>query len=87
MPIDVSFDAPGAHLVEAVVTAEHDVLADNNTLSREVVVEPRLRLLYVHPATDDAGIAARALSNAGVQVTTVRPEALPGNPRPSTGGM
>ena len=45
----------GPHLVEAVVTAARDVLPDNNTLPREIGVEPRPRVLYVHAALDDAG--------------------------------
>ena len=84
MPVDVTFDGAGPHLVEAVVTAEGDVLPDNNTLSREVIVEPRPRVLYVHA---DGGRCRRRAARAhpdrlpghgrrGLQTLPTRPEAL-----------
>jgi Ca-activated chloride channel homolog len=78
-PIDVSFDAPGPHLVEAAIDAEHDQLPENNVLSREVIVESRPRLLYVHAdvATGTGSAAPAALVQAGIDVTVARPEELP----------
>ena len=77
VPVDVTFDGAGPHLVDAVVTAERDVLPDNNTLSREVLVEPRPRVLYVHTDADDAHAVPLALIQTGFQVTAARPQALP----------
>jgi Ca-activated chloride channel family protein len=77
VPVDVAFDRPGPHLIEAIVSAERDVLAENNTLLREIVVEPRPRVLYVHTATDEAGVAPLALAQSGIEMTTIRPQALP----------
>ncbi len=54
VPLEVTFDAPGAHLVDAVVEAERDVVSENNTLTREVRVEARPRLLYVHAGDNKA---------------------------------
>jgi len=85
--LEVSFETPGPHLVEALVEAEHDVVSENDTLKREVQVEPRPRLLYVHAGGGKAaGVAAastgsaavpNALARAGVEITMARPEALP----------
>ena len=94
--LEVSFETAGPHLVEAVVDAERDVVSENNTLAREVRVEPRPRLLYVHAAAGQAAAAAaslargtatpvsgqsavvpNALSRSGIEITMVRPEALP----------
>ena len=77
VPVDVTFDSPGPHLVDAVVTPERDVLPDNNTFSREVLVEPRTRVLYVHADADDAHAVPLALIQTGFQVTAARPQELP----------
>jgi uncharacterized membrane protein len=79
-PVEVSFETPGPHLVEAVVAAERDVLPDNNTLSREIRVEPAPRLLYVHAAADNAGPAPLALARSGFQVRVAQPAELPHRP-------
>lgn len=76
--VDVSFAGPGPHLIDAAVTAVRDVLPDNNTLSREVIVAPRPRVLYVHAATDDARAVPLALVQDGFQITAALPQALPG---------
>jgi len=67
--IDARFTSPGAHLVEAVIAADRDALTENNTLAREVVVAPPVRVLYVHANADDAAIAGLALAQAGMTVT------------------
>ena len=79
-PLDVSFDGPGPHLVVASVETERDAVSQNNTLSREVLVEPRPRVLYVHGPSGESQAVPVALSHAGFQVTMARPEALPHRP-------
>jgi len=78
--IDARFTSPGAHLVEAVIAADRDALTENNTLAREVVVAPPVRVLYVHANADDAAIAGLALAQAGMTVTKARPHELPTDP-------
>ena len=85
--LEVSFDTPGPHLVEALVEAERDAVAENNTLRREVWVEPRPQLLYVHAgsgkaagapaASAESAAVPNALARAGFQITMAHPEALP----------
>jgi uncharacterized membrane protein/uncharacterized protein YegL len=76
IPIDVSLDGPGPHLIEARVAAPGDVLPSNNVLTREVRVTPALRVLYVQQ-TGASGLLARALEQAGLDVTTIGTDALP----------
>ncbi|MEO7271239.1 MAG: VWA domain-containing protein [Vicinamibacterales bacterium] len=71
--LEVSFDAPGPHLVEAVVEAGRDVVSENNTLTREVQVEPRPRLLYVQAG---GGPAAPLPANPGQTATAAAPSTL-----------
>ena len=76
----MSLAGAGSHLVEAAVSAPGDVLPDNNSRTREIIVEPRPRVLYVHAAADATGAAPRALTRAGFRVTIARPAALPQHP-------
>jgi uncharacterized membrane protein len=78
-PVEVRFADPGPHLIEAIITSagRPDPLDANNTLSVEIVVEPRPRVLFVHGRGDVVPIAARVLAEAGVEVTGARPEELP----------
>jgi uncharacterized membrane protein len=78
-PVEVRFADPGPHLVEAIITSADrpDPLDANNTLSVEIVVEPRPRVLFAHGQGDVVPVAARVLAEAGVEVTGARPEELP----------
>ena len=78
--VDVRFDMPGPHLLEVVIAADQDVLAENNTILREVLVEPRLRVLYVSADQDGVPVAPRAMADAGFQVTEAHPRELPLTP-------
>ncbi len=78
--IDVRFETPGPHLVEARLSAaagRADPLEENNRLLAELIVEPRLRVLFVHAGDGPVPLAARLLVEAGLEVTDVRAEALP----------
>jgi len=79
VPMDVVFASAGAHLIEVSVTMPGDVLVANNTLRREVVVEPRSRVLFVTESLETIAGAA-ALTRAGLAVTTMRPRDLPTSP-------
>jgi uncharacterized membrane protein len=75
--LDWAFEAPGTRVVDAIVRAEGDTLAQNNTLAREVVVEPRSRVLYVEGAVASARYLSDALRHAGFEVTVRPPAQLP----------
>ncbi len=78
--LDVRFDTPGPHLIEAVLAPRgpaRDALEDNNRLLTEVVVEPRPRVLYVHAGDGGIPVAARVLAETGFELTDARPQALP----------
>jgi uncharacterized membrane protein len=77
VPFDVSFDEPGAHVVEATVATTNDPLAVNNQLQREVVVGARARVLYIEGTPDSARYLATALSQSGFDVTADGPAAIP----------
>ena len=78
--LDVRFDTPGPHLIEAVLAPRGeigDALEDNNRLLTEVVVEPQPRVLFVHAGDGGVPVAARVLAETGFQITAARPQALP----------
>jgi len=72
MTIETVFDAPGAATLEAAVTVAGDPLAANDTLSRAVWIEPRVRVLYVEGTPASARYLSSALAASGFDVT-VRP--------------
>lgn len=77
VPLEVSFDDPGAHLLDAVLTAPGDPLGANNRLAHAVDVGPRPRVLYVEGAPAHATYLKDALARSGFDVTVRAPEALP----------
>ena len=77
--LDVTFAAPGAHRIEAVVTAPGDPLPPNNTLSREAAVRTRPHVLYIESATASAKYLQGALGESGFEVTVRPPAAIPGS--------
>jgi Ca-activated chloride channel homolog len=77
VPLEVSFDEPGAHLLEAVLTVPGDPLGANNRLAHAVDVAPRARVLYVEGAPAHATYLRDALTRSGFDVTVRAPEALP----------
>ncbi len=74
---DVTFDQPGSHVLEAVVTAAGDPLAVNNTIKREVLVGTQARVLYVDSTPDSTKYLKNALARSGFTVTTGGPADLP----------
>ena len=74
--IDVTFAEPGTREITAVVTADKDPLVANNRAGREVVVEPRARVLYVEGAPSSAKYLQGALTQAGFDVAVLPPAAL-----------
>jgi uncharacterized membrane protein len=77
--VDVRFDTPGPHLVESTISLRQDPLAENNTLLREVLVEPPPRVLYVH-AAQGRSVGPRVLAESGFKVTEAEPQSLPDVP-------
>jgi len=77
VPIDVTFEQPGARVVEAVLAAPGDPLAVNNRLRAEVRVGSRARVLYVEGAPASARYLENALTQSGFDVTTGGPALLP----------
>lgn len=67
---------PGSHILAATLTVSGDPLPVNNTLAREVIVQPPVRVLYVDGATERGGFLERALTQAGLIVTARPPSAL-----------
>jgi uncharacterized membrane protein len=77
VPIDLSFDRPGARVIEAALTVSADPLAVNNRLATEVVVGPRPRVLYIEGAADSTKYLEGALAQSGFDVTAGGPVLLP----------
>ena len=77
VPLEIVLRDPGARAVEAVLTVAGDPLAANNRLTREVVVAPRPRVLYVEGVAQSAHYFERALEQVGFDVTQRAPGALP----------
>ena len=76
--LDVTFAAPGAQRIEAVVTAPGDPLAPNNLLGREAAVRARPHVLYIESAASSAKYLQSALGESGFDVTVRPPSAIPG---------
>lgn len=75
--VPTTIAAPGSHVLSGSLTAAGDPLAVNNALAREVVVQSPTRVLYVDGASERGGFLQRALTQAGLVVTTRPPSALP----------
>ena len=75
--IDVSFTAPGAHLIDTVLNVSGDPLGANNRLSTEVLVGPRARVLYVEGTPASARYLKDALDQGGFDVTAGGSALLP----------
>lgn len=79
--MDVTFDAPGAKVLEAVWTPAGDSLADNNVRRASVDVLPPTRVLYVEGRPASASYLRGALSREGMQVTMAPAQSLPATRR------
>ncbi len=70
--LDVVVDAPGASLMQAVVSVPGDPLTANNTLNRGIWTDPHPKVLYVEGRPASARYLSAALTASGYEVT-VRP--------------
>jgi uncharacterized membrane protein len=77
VPLDVVFEDPGAHVLEAVLLADGDPVEANNRLARETLVRARPRVLYVEGAIGSASYLQRALQQSGFDVEVRPPAGLP----------
>jgi len=75
--MDVTFEAPGSRLVEAVWTPAADALPDNNVRRTAAEVMPPTRVLYVEGRPASAGYLRGALAREGMDVTLAAAPALP----------
>jgi uncharacterized membrane protein/uncharacterized protein YegL len=77
VPLDVTFESPGAQFVEAVVSMPGDPLAANNRLGMEALVRQRPRVLYVEGASGSTKYLQGALEGSGFEVGVRPPSGLP----------
>ncbi len=75
--LDVTFDAPGAQAIEAVLAMSGDPLPANNKLAVEAFVRARPRVLYVESAPASAKYLQGALGQSGFEVVVRPPSGLP----------
>jgi Ca-activated chloride channel homolog len=75
--MDLTFDAPGSRLVEAVWTPRSDALPDNNIRRVAAEVLPPTRVLYVEGRPASASYLRGALTREGMEVTLAAAAALP----------
>jgi uncharacterized membrane protein len=75
--LDASIERPGATTFDAAVSLPGDPLAANDTLSRGVWIDPRVRVLYLESAPASARYLSSALTASGFDVTTRPPSGLP----------
>ena len=75
--MDVTFDAPGSRVIEAMWTPAADSLADNNVRRAAVDVLPPTRVLYVEGRPASASYLQNALTREGMQVTLASASSLP----------
>jgi Ca-activated chloride channel homolog len=77
VPMDVTFDEPGAQIIEAVWTPASDALPDNNIRRTAADVLPPTRVLYVEGRPASAGYLRGALTGEGMEVTLGSTASLP----------
>jgi Ca-activated chloride channel family protein len=75
--VEATFEGAGPHAVAAVLDVPDDPLPANNRLSREVVVKPPARVLYVEGTPASARYLRQALVQAGFDVTVSPPAETP----------
>jgi len=75
--VDVTFASAGSHVIDVTLTVPADPLVVNNHLSREVLVQPRVKVLYVEGAVQSASYLQTALNQGGFDVTVRPPATLP----------
>ena len=85
VPLDVQIDVPGTIAIEATVEAPGDPLRGNDTLAREIHVEPRPRVLYAEGTPESARYLTGALRAAGFDVTAASAASLPRDPNGLSG--
>jgi len=77
VPIDVTFESAGTHVIQVAIVTTGDPLSSNNQLSREVDVEPRIRVLYIEGTPASAKYLQNALGQSGFDVTVRPVEEMP----------
>jgi Ca-activated chloride channel homolog len=75
--LDVTVDRAGASVLEARVLAGDDPLTANSTFGRAIWAATRPKILYVEGKPASAHYLARALTEAGFDVTVRPPAGLP----------
>lgn len=75
--VEVTFEGAGSHVVHAVLDVAGDPLAANNRLTREVLVKPPARVLYVEGTPASAQYLRQALTQSGFDVTVRLPAETP----------
>jgi Ca-activated chloride channel homolog len=70
-------DDAGPVTLEAEVKAPNDPFPDNNKFRSSIVVQGRPKILYVEGHPQSAKYLQAALTNEGLNVTTVQPNAIP----------
>jgi uncharacterized membrane protein len=75
--VESSLDTQGAAALEASVTAAGDPLAANDRLTRNIWLDPRVRVLYVEGTAASAKYLTGALQASGFDVTVAPPSRLP----------
>jgi uncharacterized membrane protein len=82
---DTEFKQAGRNTIEARVAAEGDQVPDNDTLTQQLWVGARPRVLYVESSPPSARYLRDALGKQGIDVTVVAPAALAADPPPYQG--
>ena len=77
--VEAAFEGAGPHVVHAVLEVPSDPLVANNRLTREVLVKPPARVLYVEGSPSSAVYLRQALTQAGFAVTVRPPAETPAN--------
>jgi uncharacterized membrane protein len=75
--VQTNFDAPGAAALEASVSVDGDPLRANDTLTRNIWLEPRVRVLYVEGTPTSAKYLTGALEASGFDVTVAPTSRIP----------
>ena len=75
--IQTSLETPGAAALDASVTVDGDPLRANDTLTRNIWLEPRVRVLYVEGTPASAKYLTGALQASGFDVTSAPTSRIP----------